>query len=128
MRNWLESCDSLYLLHNLIFQSQLMYKISHVQSLFHTRSLTDPWATNHKWEHSVAAAFGGQSNPSHLVGLKVRPIYPSRELSILVAGWLTHSPATLDVTGSCPSSGDFTEIYFLESIQSPAMGDFKWSV
>jgi len=27
-----------------------------------------------------------------------------------VAEWLTHSPATLDVTGSRPNSGDFSEI------------------
>jgi len=37
-----------------------------------------------------------------------------------VAEWLTHSPAALDVTDSRPNSGDFSEIYFLESIQSPA--------
>jgi len=29
-----------------------------------------------------------------------------------VAEWLTHSPATLDITGSCPNSGDYSEIYF----------------
>jgi len=33
-----------------------------------------------------------------------------------VAEWLTHLPATLDVTGLRPYSGDFSEIYFLESI------------
>jgi len=42
--------------------------------------------------------------------------------------WPTHSPATLDVTGSRPNSGDFSEIYFLESIQPPAQRDLKWSV
>jgi len=42
-----------------------------------------------------------------------------------VAECLTHSPATLDVTGSRPNSGDFSEIYFLESIQSPAQRDLK---
>jgi len=41
---------------------------------------------------------------------------------------LKHSPATLDVTGSRPNSGDFSEIYFFESIQSPAQRDLKWSV
>jgi len=45
-----------------------------------------------------------------------------------VAERLTHSPATLDVTGSLPNSGDFSDIYFLESIQSPALRDLKWSV
>jgi len=33
-----------------------------------------------------------------------------------------HSPATLDVTDSLPNSGDFSEIYFLESIV-PESGD-----
>jgi len=47
---------------------------------------------------------------------------------LTVAEWLTHSPATLDVTGSRPNSGDFSEIYFLESIQYPAQRDLKWSV
>jgi len=45
-----------------------------------------------------------------------------------VAKWLTHSPATLYVTGSRPNSGDLSDIYFLESIQSPARRDVKWSV
>jgi len=39
-----------------------------------------------------------------------------------MAEWLTHSPATLDVTGSHPNSGDFSEIYFLESIVSGTEG------
>jgi len=42
-----------------------------------------------------------------------------------VAEWLTHSPATLDVTGSRHNSGEFSEIYFLESIQSPAQRDLN---
>jgi len=45
-----------------------------------------------------------------------------------VADWLTHSPATLDVPGSRRNSGDFSGIYFLESIQSPAQRDFEKSV
>jgi len=36
--------------------------------------------------------------------------------------------ATLEVMGSHPSFGDISEIDFLESIQSPAQRDFKWSV
>jgi len=40
----------------------------------------------------------------------------------MVAEWLTHWPATLDVTGLRPNSGDVSEIYFLESIVSSAEG------
>jgi len=49
-------------------------------------------------------------------------------IQFTVADWLTHSPATLDVMGSRPNSDDFSEIYFLESIQSPVQRDLKWSV
>ena len=45
-----------------------------------------------------------------------------------VAEWLKHSPATLEVTGSRPTFGGISEIYFLESIQSPARRDLKLSV
>jgi len=45
-----------------------------------------------------------------------------------VADWLTHLAATLEVMGSRPSLGDISQIYFLESIQSMAQGDLKWSV
>jgi len=45
-----------------------------------------------------------------------------------VAEWLTHLAATLEVMGSRPSLGVIYEIYFLESIQSPAQRVLKWSV
>jgi len=44
-----------------------------------------------------------------------------------MAEWLTHSIAMLEVMGSRPSLGDISEIYFLESIQSLAQRDLKWS-
>jgi len=45
-----------------------------------------------------------------------------------VAEWLTNLTATLEVMGSRPSLSDISEIYFLESIQSLAQRDLKWSV
>jgi len=46
----------------------------------------------------------------------------------MVAEWLTHLAATLEVMGSCPIISDISEINFLESIQSVAQRDLKWSV
>jgi len=45
-----------------------------------------------------------------------------------MAEWLTHLTATLEVMGTHPSLGEISEIYFLESIQSLAQSDLKWSV
>jgi len=45
-----------------------------------------------------------------------------------VAEWLTYLAAMLEVMGLRPSLGDISEIYFLESIQSLAQRDLKWSV
>jgi hypothetical protein len=39
-------------------------------------------------------------------------------LLFTVAEWLTHWPATLDVTGSRPNSGDFSEIYFFTNTKT----------
>ena len=47
---------------------------------------------------------------------------------VTVAEWLKHLPATLEVTGSRPTFGDISEIYFLESIQSTTRWDLKWSL
>jgi len=45
-----------------------------------------------------------------------------------VAERLTYLAATVEVMGSRSSLGDIYEIYFLESIQSPAERDLRWSV
>jgi len=44
-----------------------------------------------------------------------------------VAEWLMHLTAILEVMGLCPSFGNISYFHFLESIQSPAQRNLKWS-
>jgi len=50
-------------------------------------------------------------------------VVTTRDPRFTMADWLTHLAATLEVMGSRPSLDDTYEIYFLESIQSPAQRD-----
>ena len=54
--------------------------------------------------------------------------FKNADCRFTVAEWLKHSHATLEVTGSRPTFGGISDIYSLESIQSPARRDLKWSV
>jgi len=106
----------LYVAARVIYRSK---KCDHVIPLLHNLHRNESRSSWRFWRTTVRM----WRRLSHGEGF-----VQQRQLRFMVAEWLTHLATTLEVMGSCPRLGDISQIYLLESIQSLAQRDLKWSV